>query len=74
MFVYKLITRNFHFLNASRYLISAQSRSVNNSSLLLSKNYSPETSPVKIVAKKKRRISSSSEEEAKNEKSTETKM
>jgi hypothetical protein len=63
MFVLKCVARNFRFINASQSLIFAQSRSVHNSVLLLSKTFSPESSPVKIVVKKKRRISSSSEEE-----------
>jgi hypothetical protein len=70
MFVVKLISRNFRLINGTRSLLSDQNRLLTNCSSILFKNYSPESSPVKIVPKKKRRISSSSEEEEKKETAT----
>lgn len=63
MFVLKLLARNSRIISAVSRVKLDQSRLVSNLTPLLSKNYSPESSPVKTVVKKKRRISSSSEEE-----------
>lgn len=59
----RVLSRNFKFINASRSILSANCPVLCRDVLMLSKYYSPDSSPVKKVVKKKRRISSSSEED-----------
>lgn len=49
-------------VNLARCTNIVEKRLLYNSLPLFSKNFSPESSPIKVVAKKKRKISSSSEE------------
>lgn len=74
MFVLNALARNLRFLNTSRSFIFNRNVLLYTSASLASKNYSPESSPVKTIVKKKRRISSSSEEEAPADKNQSTSL